>query len=167
MTNKATINMAITETTTSWDGGAIIVDRPHTRLVGPERYKKLACRSFFLSVYGEIVRPTTCKMLAYESFERSVIFNDLKISEGCEVEYSAFIFTRANHLIIGKGVKLSKGSFYGCEFNEIIFEDENDIVEGAFEKCWCSHDVPQNPMIQVSDCDIAPWIARRYPHLIP
>ena len=155
----------ILEVSTSWDGGRLVVDKPHTQLIIPERFQKLGCRSFFFSVYGAITIPETVQMIGFEAFDGSVICTELRISSGCTVEDYAFVHVHAERLVIGKGVKLSVESFYACEFNEIVFEDENDIIEGAFKECWCSHSVPKNPMEQESHCSFPDWIIERYPQL--
>ena len=163
MTNKNTMPNEILEITTSWDGGRIVVDKPHTQLIIPEWYRKLDARSFFFSVYGAITIPETCKMIGYSAFDCSVICTELRIPDGCVVEDYAFICVHADRLVIGKGVKLSVEAFCACEFNEIVFEDENDIVEGAFKRCWCGHDVPKNSMAQESHCRFPDWIVEKYP----
>lgn len=155
----------ILEITTSWDGGLIVVDKPNTKLIVPERYGKLGCRSFFFSVYGAITIPETVRMIGFESFDGSVICTELKIPDGCVVEDYAFVCVHAERLVIGKGVKLSVQSFYACEFTEIVFEDKNDIIEGAFDRCWCGHAVPKNSMEQESHCSFPDWIVEKYPQL--
>lgn len=156
---------------TEWDGGAVTVDKPNVCLMIPKEYTHLGfdCEEehmIFCSTYGEIVIPDSVVALEDSAFDSSVVFNDVRIPDNCVVESGAFVHFHCDRLIIGKGVKLAKDAFHHCEFNEIIFEDENDVVEDAFYECFCTHDVPQNTIVERSKMIVNDWILDHHPDLI-